>query len=102
MVVYGYTPVPEAEWLNKTIDIDTGCVFGGKLTALRYPERELVEVKAKKVYAESKKPLVPETNNLSAQHENDDIIDIKDVSGKRHIKTKYNETITIREEHKKD
>ncbi|WP_299218464.1 polynucleotide kinase-phosphatase [uncultured Aquimarina sp.] len=99
MVVYGHTPVPEAEWLNKTIDIDTGCVFGGKLTALRYPERELVEVKANKAYAESKKPLVPETNNLSAQHENDDIIDIKDVSGKRHIKTKYNETITIREEH---
>jgi protein phosphatase len=30
-VVYGHTPVPEAEWLNKTIDIDTGCVFGGKL-----------------------------------------------------------------------
>lgn len=57
MVVYGHTPVPEAEWLNKTIDIDTGCVFGGKLTALRYPERELVEVKAKKVYAESKKPI---------------------------------------------
>ncbi|MEM9272691.1 MAG: polynucleotide kinase-phosphatase [Cyanobacteria bacterium P01_F01_bin.143] len=43
-VVYGHTPVPEAEWLNKTIDIDTGCVFGGKLTALRYPEEELVSV----------------------------------------------------------
>ena len=42
MVVYGHTPVPEAEWLNNTICIDTGCVFGGKLTALRYPERELV------------------------------------------------------------
>ncbi len=42
MVVYGHTPVPEPEWLNRTIDIDTGCVFGGKLTALRYPELELV------------------------------------------------------------
>src|SRR5690242_2628733 len=41
MVVYGHTPVPEPEWLNGTICIDTGCVFGGKLTALRYPEREL-------------------------------------------------------------
>ena len=38
LVVYGHTPVPEAEWLNRTINIDTGCVFGGKLTALRYPE----------------------------------------------------------------
>ena len=38
MVVYGHTPVAEPEWLNRTINIDTGCVFGGKLTALRYPE----------------------------------------------------------------
>ena len=44
MVVYGHTPVPEPEWLNRTICIDTGCVFGGRLTALRYPERELVSV----------------------------------------------------------
>ena len=43
-VVYGHTPVPEPEWLNSTICIDTGCVFGGRLTALRYPERELVSV----------------------------------------------------------
>jgi protein phosphatase len=47
MVVYGHTPVPNAHWLNRTIDIDTGCVFGGKLTALRYPEKELVAVDAK-------------------------------------------------------
>ncbi|HEY9259116.1 AAA family ATPase, partial [Chitinophaga sp.] len=39
MVVYGHTPVPAAQWLNNTIDIDTGCVFGASLTALRYPER---------------------------------------------------------------
>ena len=47
MVVYGHTPVPEPEWLNRTINIDTGCVFGGKLTALRYPEKELVSVPAR-------------------------------------------------------
>ena len=46
-VVYGHTPVPEPEWLNRTINIDTGCVFGGKLTALRYPEKELVSVPAR-------------------------------------------------------
>ncbi len=45
-VVYGHTPVPEADWLNRTLNIDTGCVFGGKLTALRWPERELVSVPA--------------------------------------------------------
>lgn len=42
LVVYGHTPVPEALWLNNTVNIDTGCVFGGHLTALRYPEREAV------------------------------------------------------------
>jgi protein phosphatase len=97
MVVYGHTPVLEAEWLNNTMNIDTGCVFGGQLTALKYPERELVAVSAKQVYAESKKPLVEDTNR-SAQHEHDDSIDIEDVLGKKHIKTKYREAITIREE----
>jgi ABC-type polysaccharide/polyol phosphate export permease len=50
MVVYGHTPVPEPEWLNNTVDIDTGCVFGGRLTALRYPERTFVSVPAARVY----------------------------------------------------
>src|SRR5262249_39784910 len=48
-VVYGHTPVAEPEWLNGTINIDTGCVFGGRLTALRYPERELVSVPARRL-----------------------------------------------------
>jgi protein phosphatase len=51
MVVYGHTPVLAPEWQNNTINIDTGCVFGGKLTALRYPERELISVPATQVYA---------------------------------------------------
>lgn len=58
MVVYGHTPVAEGKWVNKTIDIDTGCIFGGKLTALRYPELDLVEVKALKTYIESVKPFL--------------------------------------------
>ncbi len=60
IVVYGHTPVPKAEWLNNTICIDTGCVFGGKLTALRYPENELVSVPAKYTYYKSIKPFIPE------------------------------------------
>jgi protein phosphatase len=50
IVVYGHTPVLEPEWVNKTICVDTGCVFGGRLTALRYPENELVSVKALRTY----------------------------------------------------
>jgi len=56
-VVYGHTPVPEAVWFNNTINIDTGCVYSGKLTALRWPERETVSVPARRMYAEPKRPL---------------------------------------------
>ncbi len=59
MVVYGHTPVMQAEWLNKTINIDTGCVFGGRLTALRYPEMELISVPARQTYAIPARPLQP-------------------------------------------
>lgn len=97
-VVYGHTPVPEAEWLNKTIDIDTGCVFGGKLTALRYPEEELVSVKARMVYCEPVRPLHANANNLNSQQEYDDLLNIEDVTGKRIIQTRLRYNITIREE----
>jgi protein phosphatase len=98
-VVYGHTPVPEAEWLNNTIDIDTGCVFGGKLTALRYPEEELVQVPAAKVYCEPARPLdYAENQQLSHQHAHDDLLDIDDVIGKRVIQTRLRNNITIREE----
>lgn len=99
-VVYGHTPVPEAEWLNKTIDIDTGCVFGGKLTALRYPEEELVSVKAKMVYCEPIRPInfIENQNILSSQQEYDDLLNIEDVTGKRIVQTRLRNNITIREE----
>ncbi len=98
VVVYGHTPVPSAEWLNNTIDIDTGCVFGGKLTALRYPERELVEIPAKEMYSEPKKPLTSGNAALSAQQVHDDILDIKDVTGKRAVTTALRKNVTLRED----
>lgn len=98
MVVYGHTPVPEAEWLNNTIDIDTGCVFGGKLTALRYPEKELVSIPAACVYCEPVKPLLQNTATRTSQQELDDVLYIEDVVGKRIINTRLQSNITIREE----
>ena len=49
-VVYGHTPTAEPQWIHRTICIDTGCVYGGRLTALRYPELELVSVAARRAY----------------------------------------------------
>jgi len=99
-VVYGHTPVPEPEWLNRTINIDTGCVFGGRLTALRWPEKELVSVAALETYADPVRPFLPTaaTPGLSAQQANDDLLDIDDVRGKRLITTRLQRNVTIREE----
>lgn len=100
-VVYGHTPVPEPEWLNRTVNIDTGCVFGGKLTALRYPEKEFVAVPAKRIYCEPAKPFLgaeTSASNLSAQQLFDDVLDADDVVGKRIITTRLQRNVTIREE----
>jgi protein phosphatase len=104
MVVYGHTPVAEPEWLNRTIDIDTGCVFGGKLTALRYPERELVSVPALREYYAPSKPLLQDgaadqsIMPLTQQQQLDDLLDIDDVIGKRIVATRLHGNLTIREE----
>ena len=101
MVVYGHTPVPEPEWFNRTVNIDTGCVFGGKLTALRYPEREFVSVKAARTYCEPARPFIPledQSPKLSAQQAHDEVLDADDVIGKRIVSTRLHSTVTIREE----
>jgi protein phosphatase len=91
MVVYGHTPVREPAWLNRTICLDTGCVFGGRLTALRYPEKQLVAVDAEAVYYEPIRPLAP-------SRERSDVLDISDVAGKRIIETSLGPKVTIPEE----
>jgi protein phosphatase len=101
MVVYGHTPVPEPEWLNRTVNIDTGCVFGGRLTALRYPESEFVSVPAARTYCEPARPFLPAERQapaLSAQQAHDAVLDADDVMGKRIIPTRLRGNVTIREE----
>ena len=101
MVVYGHTPVPQPDWLNRTINIDTGCVFGGNLTALRYPEKELVSVAARETYAQPVKPLAAVADSgpsLTSQQAHDDLLDIDDVIGKRIVTTRLHHNVTVREE----
>ncbi len=101
MVIYGHTPVSEAQWLNNTLCIDTGCVFGGRLTALRYPEREMVSVPAREVYYASVKPLSPlveDAQGQSAQLDYDDLLDIEDVLGKRFVTTGGDRRVRVSEE----
>ena len=99
-VVYGHTPVAEPEWVNHTINIDTGCVFGGRLTALRWPERELVSVAADRAYYEPAKPLLEPESALPAGAEDRPafLLDVDDVAGKRIIETRLARTVTVREE----
>jgi protein phosphatase len=121
MVAYGHTPVPAAEWVNGTICLDTGCVFGGRLTALRYPEREIVSVPARQVYFEPVRPLgapaagapaagapaagtappsacAPAGTGSPAARELAEL-NITDVLGKRIVSTRLTgQTVTIREE----
>jgi polynucleotide kinase-phosphatase len=57
VIVYGHVPLAHTGWVNNTLDVDTGCTFGNALTALRYPEREIVSVPAQRVYYAPPRPL---------------------------------------------
>ncbi|MEO0944219.1 MAG: polynucleotide kinase-phosphatase, partial [Pseudomonadota bacterium] len=96
-VIYGHTPVLEAEWLNSTLCIDTGCVFGNKMTALRWPERETVEVAAKEQYAEPARPMT-DASGRTAQQDHDRLLYFDDFARKLRIETRLGGVVTIPEE----
>ena len=101
MVVYGHTPVHEPAWVNGTINVDTGCVFGGRLTALRYPEKELVSVPAARTYYEPARPFLPEGAQASpapGPGDYEDLLELTDVLGKRIVQTRLFRNVTVPEE----
>ncbi|MCB5906559.1 polynucleotide kinase-phosphatase [Streptomyces pinistramenti] len=93
-VVYGHTPVPRADWLNNTLCLDTGCVFGGAMTALRWPERELVDVPAERVWYEPVKPLAGEAPGGADGRP----LDLGDVVGRRVVETRHMGRLAVKEE----
>lgn len=93
-VVYGHTPTPRANWLNNTLCLDTGCVFGGAMTALRWPERELVDVPAERVWYEPAKPLATEAPGGADGRP----LDLNDVAGRRIVETRYMGRLAVKEE----
>jgi polynucleotide kinase-phosphatase len=90
-VLYGHTPVPQAEWVNNTMCLDTGCVFGGSLTALRYPEREVVSVPARETYYEPVRPIAPPERDP-------EVLTLDDVLGHRVIETEHMGRVSLRED----
>lgn len=91
LVVYGHTPTTGLDWVNNTLCLDTGCVFGGQLSALRYPERETVQVNARQTYYEPVKPLaVP-----ARVRRGPDELRLDDVSGRRAVETSRLGRVTI-------
>jgi protein phosphatase len=104
MVLYGHTPVPRVEWLNNTLCLDTGCVFGGRLTALNYPERSTVSVPADRVYYTPARPFPAasppaESGAPDGGRREPDVLDIGDVTGSRVIETAYLPRVGVREGH---
>jgi protein phosphatase len=125
MVLYGHTPVVDLEWVNNTLCLDTGCVFGGRLTALRYPEKETVSVPAERAWYEPARPFPAglaatadtgggPSGRLDAERRpggsggsppragtvqrDPGVLDIQDVLGKRIVETRLHGRVTIPEE----
>ncbi len=98
--MYGHTPVPRPEWLNNTLCLDTGCVFGGRLTAVNYPERSVVSVPAARVYYTPARPF-PAAAAVAGPvaRREPDVLDIGDVRGSRVIETGYLPRVGVREAH---
>ena len=101
-VVYGHTPVETAEFFNGTMNVDTGCVFGGQLSALRYPENEVVSMPALQIYYDAARPIRTGMQEKSHEHghrsPDHHLLMIDDVLGRRPVATSLRGNISVRPE----
>ena len=93
-IVYGHSVTVTPKFVGKTICLDSGCCFGGKLTALRYPEKELVSVPALKVYVEPVSPLVSE-EVIKAEAKDNYLPEVQTLLSKYHAKTRFDTTFNV-------
>ncbi|WP_405132790.1 polynucleotide kinase-phosphatase [Nocardia sp. NBC_01388] len=100
LVLYGHTPMSNLVWVNNTLCLDTGVVFGGQLTALRYPEREPVAVAAEQVWYEPTRPLQPATlvPGTGVVHRDPGVLDLDDVIGRRVVETRHLGRVGVQED----
>jgi protein phosphatase len=100
MVLYGHTPVVDLEWVNNTLCLDTGVVFGGRLSALRYPEREPVSVPAEQEWYEPVRPLESASASASGGvlRRDPGVLDLDDVLGRRGVETRHAGRVAVQEE----
>jgi protein phosphatase len=98
-MVYGHIAVERPTWVNNTLCVDTGCVFGGYLTALRWPEREIVQVPAEQTWADPGRPYHPvAADSPEGAHREPDVLDVTDVLGRRSVTTALHGRVTVAEE----
>ena len=100
MVLYGHTPTPTLEWINNTLCLDTGCVFGGRLSAVRYPEKETVQVPARQVWYEPSRPFAIDelASGTPSSVLDTTEVDLADVLQSRFVETTELGRVTVRAE----
>lgn len=54
-IIYGHAPFLNPRVQNRTVGLDTGCVYGNRLTGIKLPEMELVQVDARREYVKKEK-----------------------------------------------
>lgn len=96
LVAYGHTPVERAEFRNETICLDTGCVYGGALTALRWPERELRSVPARAQYVAPHRPIATAaSSDVRPTLDARDRLDLTAIIGGIHIESEVVRTVSV-------